>query len=178
VAVFVRLRLDQDAELVAQFVNRDAFLANNSYQPAKQAVTRGSKFTSNVNQEIALGENPCKSANFERTSDGEPIMESSDNLNVTRRELLIGATSVGATTIPLPAYGQTVTAAAPAIFKVFFDVNGKGVELELDTRTTLLDALREHLHLTGTKKGCDHGQCGACTVIAGGVASIHAWRLR
>ena len=49
-----------------------------------------------------------------------------------------------------------------------FDVNGKAYELELDTRTTLLDALREHLHLTGTKKGCDHGQCGACTVIAGG----------
>jgi xanthine dehydrogenase YagT iron-sulfur-binding subunit len=49
--------------------------------------------------------------------------------------------------------------------KVSFVVNGKNHELELDTRTTLLDALREHLHLTGTKKGCDHGQCGACTVI-------------
>jgi xanthine dehydrogenase YagT iron-sulfur-binding subunit len=52
--------------------------------------------------------------------------------------------------------------------KVSFVVNGKNHELNLDTRTTLLDALREHLHLTGTKKGCDHGQCGACTVLLDG----------
>jgi xanthine dehydrogenase YagT iron-sulfur-binding subunit len=52
--------------------------------------------------------------------------------------------------------------------KVSFSVNGRVRELEIDTRTTLLDALREHLHLTGTKKGCDHGQCGACTVIVAG----------
>lgn len=52
--------------------------------------------------------------------------------------------------------------------QVQLQVNGQAYELRLDRRTSLLDALREHLDLTGTKKGCDHGQCGACTVLCDG----------
>jgi xanthine dehydrogenase YagT iron-sulfur-binding subunit len=56
----------------------------------------------------------------------------------------------------------------PAEMPVALDVNGRTATLSLDPRTTLLDALRESMHLTGTKKGCDHGQCGACTVHING----------
>lgn len=65
-----------------------------------------------------------------------------------------------------PRQGAT-SASAPTV-PVNFKVNSQGVSLQLDTRVSLLDALREHLDLTGTKKGCDHGQCGACTVLVNG----------
>ena len=70
--------------------------------------------------------------------------------------------SEAVTISPSPAKGTVQTV------RVQFKINGKDHQLELDPRVTLLDALRERLRLTGTKKGCDHGQCGACTVLANG----------
>jgi len=93
-----------------------------------------------------------------------------NDLEISRRGVLIGGVASAAMT-STAASAETAAAQVqpkPAMATVSMEVNGRRCELELDTRTTLLDSLREHLKLIGTKKGCDHGQCGACTVLVNG----------
>jgi xanthine dehydrogenase YagT iron-sulfur-binding subunit len=94
-------------------------------------------------------------------------------LRLTRRTVLgAGAGAAATTMLPLRMRGDaqaaTVQTPAPAetgtIIRVSMTVNGQPVEVDVDSRASLLDLLRERLGFTGTKKGCDHGQCGACTV--------------
>src|SRR3981189_1363027 len=106
----------------------------------------------------------------------EPVAENGQPLlgRVSRRSFLshFGAASIAAST---PVFASVSLHAPPAIEEtpsvdgvegavpVTLRINGKEHNLKLDPRTTLLDCLRENLNLPGTKKGCDHGQCGACT---------------
>jgi xanthine dehydrogenase YagT iron-sulfur-binding subunit len=94
----------------------------------------------------------------------------------TRRTFLSRLGMVGLLVSTRPMIGETAAVQSPALsarevegaIPVTLRVNGDQYDLRIDPRTTLLDCLREHLHLTGSKKGCDHGQCGACTVHING----------
>ena len=100
--------------------------------------------------------------------------------SVTRRHFLTSAaTAAGAVVIPVaaatpaadavtPASVPATRSAAESVSSLVLNVNGQAHELSVEPRLTLLDALREHLGLLGTKKGCDRGQCGACTVLVRG----------
>jgi xanthine dehydrogenase YagT iron-sulfur-binding subunit len=85
----------------------------------------------------------------------------------TSAALVIGPNLLSAAS-PGQAKATSVAGAASDSIKVNLKINGKDYALDVDPRVTLLDALRERLHLTGSKKGCDHGQCGACTVLVNG----------
>jgi xanthine dehydrogenase YagT iron-sulfur-binding subunit len=107
-----------------------------------------------------------------------PEAEDSGDLQFTRREFIAGATAVGTGLMAsqwLSPLSRTLSAEEAAsgppgadTFSVTLRINKTNYPLKIDPRVTLLDALRERLQLTGTKKGCDHGQCGACTVLVNG----------
>lgn len=100
----------------------------------------------------------------------------SEHSVLSRRDFIqIGAATVAVSSTPLLAAAPAAPAPAASahdqhggLCPVRLNVNGQEHDLQLDPRTTLLDCLRENLHLPGTKKGCDHGQCGACTVHVNG----------
>lgn len=107
----------------------------------------------------------------EKTEIGDWRLPSREMCEITRREFVSAAGIVASgLAVGLPALEIETSAAetTPKPVPVELTINGKPYKVSLDPRVTLLDLLRENLGLTGTKKGCDHGQCGACTVLANG----------
>ena len=106
----------------------------------------------------------------EPESEDRPTKSDLAHDHPSRRDIMGSGAALGAAGLAPPALAQggAPADAPPSVIEVTLRVNGEDRRLTLDTRTALLDALREHIGLTGSKKGCDHGQCGACTVLMDG----------
>jgi xanthine dehydrogenase YagT iron-sulfur-binding subunit len=97
----------------------------------------------------------------------EDQQETESFAGVSRREF-VGATLAGGVAATVLTAQAEIGAAPDNAVQCTLTINGDTKQLQIDPRVTLLDLLRDHLPLTGTKKGCDHGQCGACTVLVNG----------